>query len=316
MDEKRRILMIGNRNSGKTTYMASAYGMMKSGKYGFYVSGDKDSNEWLMHIYKGIKEGGYPLPTDKRNEFSFDLFYLNKKVLSFDWIDYFGGVITESAVEQLGKDIEDADAIMLFLDANALKNGDTQITQFRRIQALITEKLSQTDSLFDVIVVLTKYDTVGKDASFEDVCKPLGNFKACLDERENINFKIVPVSCTKNGFVNVDIPLIDILQSGLALRFYTHYYLMEEHKKRAIELNNKRSFLDWAVSKIFGAKTNGELCDEEIEALRKEAELAEELCEPTQQITDYLNNYSLVIPSAASQEAKSDNPRRSRFGNM
>lgn len=316
MDEKRRILMIGNRESGKTTYMASAYGIMKSGKYGFCVSGDEGSDEWLMHIYKEIKKGKYPFPTDKRSEFSFDLFYCQKNVLSFEWIDYFGGVITESAVEQFSKDIEDADAIMLFLDANALKNGDTQITQFRRIQTLITEKLSQTDSLIEIVVVLTKYDLIEKDVSFEDVCRPLDNFKACLEERKNINFIIVPVSCTKNGFVNVDFPLIYILYTGLLIKYFTHYELFKIHNQIATELHKKIGIMDWIYSKIFGKKTNSEMYEEERKVLEKEAELVEALYEPTNQIGDYLKNYPLVIPSSEIRTAKSDTHRRSRFGIM
>lgn len=316
MNEKRRILMIGNQFSGKTTYMASAYGLMRSGKYGFNVRGDDDSDEWLVHLYRGIKKGEYPLPTDKRSEFSFDLFYYHKKVLSFEWIDYFGGVITESAVEQFSKDIESSDAIMLFLDADALKNGDTQMTQFRRIRTLITEKLSDMDSLFDVIVVLTKYDLVEKEASFEEICKPLEQFKMALEGRDNIDFRIVPVSCTENGFVNVDLPLIQVLHKGLLYRYYIHHNSYEEHKTKALSLSNKLTVTDWLLSKIFGAKTNGELLNDEIEILTEEAQFLDELLEPTKQICDYLDNYPVVIPSGESKLEKSIDSRRSRFGNM
>ena len=316
MEGKRRILMIGNKNSGKTTYMASAYGIMKSGKYGFYVSGDEGSDEWLMHVYSGIKRGGYPVPSDKRSEFSFDLFYLNEKILSFEWIDYFGGVITDRSVEQLGEDIDSANAIMLFLDAEAMKNGDTRITQFRRIQSLITEKLSRTDSYFDIIVILTKYDTVEEDVAFEDVCKPLENFKACLEDRENINFKIVPVSCTQNGFVNVDLPLMEILYKGLLVRCLLHYGAFEEQREKVLRLNKKRGFFDWAISRLLGVKTNGEMCDEGLEVLKKEGELVSNLCGQIDKIKDYIEKYPVVIPSKKSLSEKKNKPANSRFGNM
>lgn len=112
MGAKTKILMIGNKDSGKTTYMASSYGLLKGGKFGFYVHADEDTDMQLNKLYASLQQGGYPAPTDKRGSFNFDLYYYHQQVLSFEWLDYYGGVINESKSEQLQNDMDDADAIM------------------------------------------------------------------------------------------------------------------------------------------------------------------------------------------------------------
>ena len=316
MDKQRKILMIGNKDSGKTTYMASAYGILKNGKFGFSVFGDDGSDAWLMNLYNQIKVGKYPIPTDKRSQFDFDLYYYQHKVLSFEWVDYFGGVITESKSEQLESDIDDADAIMIFLEASALLENQKSVTQFRRIQYLITNKLVEMDRHFDVIVVVTKHDMIGNKASFEDVCRPLNNLSSSIAGKENIYFRIVPVSCTANGFVNVDLPLIDILHTGLGMNYITHAAMVKENVDKATDYNNRRGVVDWAISRLFGVKTNGELAEEHMQTALKEKELCEKLETPFQKLSQYRENYNVEIPVAHTEPNYSTGNRRGRFGNI
>ena len=316
MDKKRKILMIGNWNSGKTSYMASAYGIMNAGKFGFYVYADEESDLWLKALFNEIKEGRYPLPTDKRGKLSFDLYYYQQQVLSFEWIDYFGGVITESKSQELAEDIDNADAIMIFLEATALAENKKSVTQFRRIQALIAEKLANMDRQFDVIVVITKYDLIGDSIPIEEVCKPLDNFAASLSNRDNIYFRIVPVSCTSAGFVNVDLPLIDILHTGLGIRYVAHGLRVKELAESAMDFNERRGLLDWTVSRIFGLKTNGELAQEKYRDALAEKALWEELELPFEKLCKYRENYQIEIPTNQTQSHTSTVARRSRFGDL
>lgn len=316
MDKQRKILMIGNKDSGKTTYMASAYGILKAGKFGFSVYGDDGSDTWLMKLYNQIRAGQYPIPTDKRGKFDFDLYYYQQKVLSFEWVDYFGGVITESKSEELMADIDDADAIMIFLEAPALAQNNKSVMQFRRIQYLITEKLMNMDRHFDIIVVITKYDLIGDSIPFDDVCKPLANLSSSLSGKEHIYFRIVPVSCTSNGFVNVDLPLIDILHTGLGMNYFAHGLMAKELAEKAQDYNNRRGVFDWAFSRLFGVKTNGELAEENYQTALKEIKLYEELETPFEKLSQYRDNYNVVIPKAQVSGKTIASKRRSRFGDM
>lgn len=316
MDKKRNILMIGNRDSGKTSYMASAYGIMNAGKYGFYVYGDDESDLWLKTIYQQIKNGQYPLPSDKRSQFNFDLYYHQTKVLSFEWVDYFGGVITEDRSEELMADIDHADAIMIFLEATALRNNDHSITQFRRIQHLITRKLMQTDRHIDVIVVVTKYDLIGESTSLDVVCKPLTNLFSSLSQRDNIHFRLVPVSCTASGFMNVDLPLVEILYSALLASYVHSTQKASVLTKNANYYAKRIGLFDWIVSQVFSLRTNDELAEEFYRKANEEVKLLEQMKEPFEKLRDYRDNYPAQIPIAIITQLGDSPPHRSRFSNL
>lgn len=316
MGAKTKILMIGNTDSGKTTYMASSYGLLNGGKFGFYVHADEDTDRWLNTLYTSIQQGGYPMPTDKRGSFNFDLYYYQQQVLSFEWLDYYGGVINESKSEQLQNDMDNADAIMLFIEAPALLHNQKSITQFRRILYLISNKLMNEERFFNVIIVLTKYDLVGNSAPYDEVCRPLEQFRESISGKGNIYFRIVPVSCTSKGFVNVDLPLIDILHSGLYIRCLSSLYGVQAQEKRFQEYNPKRGFIDWTISRLFGLQTNGEIADAALKEMQKQLELYKQLETPFEKLSQYRQEYQVVIPSLTTGECKKQESRRSRFGSL
>ena len=48
------ILMLGNKDSGKTTYMSSAFGLMEKGVSGFFIKTDTSSREWFHKLFQAI----------------------------------------------------------------------------------------------------------------------------------------------------------------------------------------------------------------------------------------------------------------------
>lgn len=316
MGAKTKILMIGNKDSGKTTYMASSYGLLKGGKFSFYIHADEDTDMQLNKLYTSIQQGGYPALTDKRESFNFDLYYYQQQVLSFEWLDYYGGVINESKAEQLQNDLDDADAIMLFIEASALLHNQRSITQFRRILYLISNKLMNEERFFNVIIVLTKYDLVGDSAPYDEVCRPLEQFRASISEKENIYFNIVPVSCTSKGFVNVDLPLIDILHSGLYIQCMSLLDEVQTNEERFQEYNSKRGIIDWTISRFFGLQTNGEIADAALKDMQKQLAIYKQLETPFEKLNQYRQEYQVVIPSLTTEVCKNQKSRRSRFGSL
>lgn len=304
MDAKTKILMIGNKNSGKTTYMTSSYGLLKGGKFGFYVHADEDTDMHLNKLYTSIQQGEYPAPTDKRDSFNFDLYYYHQQILSFEWLDYYGGVINESKSEQLQNDIDDADAIMLFIEAPTLLHNQKSITQLRRILYLISNKLINTKRFFNVIIVLTKYDLVGDSTPYDEVCRPLEQFRESISEKKNIYFRIVPVSCTSKGFVNVDLPLIDILHSGLHIQCLSRVYKIQKQQKKFQEFDKKRGIIDWMVCKFLDRQTNGEIADAARKEMQKQLELYKQLETPFKKLNQYRQEYQVVVPSLATGVCK------------
>lgn len=313
--QEMKILMIGNENSGKTTYMASSYGLMKEGKFGFYIRADDDTDVLLSKLYDGIKNGDYPLASDKRRSFEFNLYYYQQPVLSFEWLDYYGGVINEAKSEQLMTDMDEADAVMLFIEADALLHNNRKVTQLRRILYLIGKKLMEVNHFFNVILVLTKYDMVGISASPEDVCRPLLPFSESIQDKKDVYYRIVPVSCTSSGFVNVDLPLIDILHSGLGIKCLGYISAAKAQYDRAIEYNGKRGIVDWAFSRFFGFQTNGEIAEEAEKNMQKQFALYEQIKGPFDKLDQYREDYEIKIPQRVTAgRLNKKRTRRSRFG--
>ncbi len=79
-----RIVEIGHTGVGKTTYMATLYGIQQEGIEGFSLKAQNSSDhERLIELAKNISQGIYPSATDQRREYNFYLQYENKNIFSF-----------------------------------------------------------------------------------------------------------------------------------------------------------------------------------------------------------------------------------------
>lgn len=310
-----KILMIGNKESGKTTYMASAFGKMNNGISGFYIHTDSTTKDWFQRVYRQISNGSYPVATDKRGSYHFQLYHNQKNVLDFDWIDYNGGIITDTSIEELSSDIDSADGMMIFLDSVALLNNKMSTHRFRRIIALVTEKLEKNDNpLFSLIIVLTKYDKIPSNITFEQVKKPIQAFVDCANENDKLYIRVVPVACSQEGFYNVDLPLLDILDSGLKLSYIIAGLEAQAYVEKAQGYIKRTGLIDWGISKLFGVKTNGELATECATLAQERYELFQSLEGPTEDLANYVSNYRINFPhSNVDTERKHNNRRNSRF---
>ena len=311
-----KILMIGNKNSGKTTYMTSSYGLLRDGKFGFTVSAESDIDSMLINNFCLLRDSGkYPSPSSSRQVYEFVLSYSGKPILNFEWLDYYGGIINDTKTNELPNDIEGADAAMLFVEGKALLQNDREVTQLRRILYLIGRKIinRNKERLFTVIVVVTKYDEVPASASFEEVCRPLGDFLEAVKGKEGVYCSVVPVSCTSRRFVNVDLPLIDVLDSGMATKFFGHASAAYDHYMNGQKLQERVGFFRRTLE-IFVPFID---YDEDVRARREYGEaieyinLMEEIQEPFEKLREYRNSYSIVLPNRYSLAGKS---RREQFG--
>lgn len=306
-----KILMIGNKESGKTTYMASAFGMLNDGVSGFYINTDTPTKQWFQRLYKQIDSGYYPDATDKRGSYHFQLYYNQRSVLDFDWIDYNGGIITDTSIENLKKDIDSADGMLIFLDSEALLNNDIATHRFRRIIALISEKLESEDSLlFSVIIVLTKYDKLPAGTGVESVTESISPFIDDVKENDKLYIRVVPVSCSGKGFYNVDLPLLDILDSGLKLSYLMAGVEANYYAAQAVDYAKKIGMIDWIGSKLFGAKTNGELSTEYRDKALERLNLVETIKMPVGKLADYVANYVVTYPKGCSISEKTAEKQR------
>lgn len=295
-----KILMMGNKESGKTTYMASAFGLLENGQNGFYIKTDSSSTTWFKTLFRSIRQGDYPNLSDKRNSYNFELYHHQKKVLDFEWIDYYGGVITEASADKLTSDIDSSDGMIIFLEATALMAKDNSVHQFRRILALITKKLANSDvGLFTIIVVITKYDAIANGIAYERVVEPLNEFLSSTDENDSIYARVIPVSCTKNGFYNVELPLLDMLDSGMKVSYLSAIAEAKQYADKWSDFSDRIGILDWAVSRLTSQPTNGEIADKYRQKALQKIDLFKSIEEPMKRLSDYVANYSIQLPQSS-----------------
>ena len=107
MSREINITILGASQSGKTCYMAGMYDIMSYGFSSFTLSTDTDTERRLERIWSGIETsedersfpGGTPLSTDYR----FSLRHASKEIVSYDWHDYRGGLLTAKNEQLTGQ---------------------------------------------------------------------------------------------------------------------------------------------------------------------------------------------------------------------
>lgn len=312
-----KILMIGNKDSGKTTYMASAFGRLYDGVAGFRIGTDRETKRWYERLYDLIESGGYPDATDKRESHYFQLDYRGESVLGFEWMDYHGGVIGELDAGQFMRDIDRADGVMLFFDADALYHGDQRAHRLRRILSLLTQKLGSVSApLFSAILVVTKVDLLPSVEAYQDAVAPLRAFMENVKDTDRVYARMVPVSCSRGGFYNVELPLLDMLDSGLKSAYVTAIAKAKGHAQRAADYRRRSGILNWAASVVHGTVTNAEMAEVEMLGAQKQAALFQSIEHPMEQLSQYVDSYQVTWPSNVGGEDYRTRQKKRNAENM
>ena len=119
-----KYMMLGMSSAGKTCYLAAMYATMATGIDGFtLVTEDMVRNQFertIREIRKQIGPERFPLPTTDTTPktYEFKLSYETKKIISFEMIDYAGGVLEARAgiYEQIKNNISESTALYIFID--------------------------------------------------------------------------------------------------------------------------------------------------------------------------------------------------------
>lgn len=297
--------MLGHTGVGKTTYMASLYGVMQQSVEGFRLKAVKleDHKRWV-EIADRIQQGDYPVATDQRQEYNFSLRYQGRNILEFTWADYRGGAIRETQDSEQAKalleDLKTADGIMLFCDCHALLEGDTRSNQIGRMTALTSQALGELNRPMSLAIVLTKTDLV---TNFQaDLLKSLNGFITAVNASEFVLGALIPIACGKQ-LRNVSIPLLFVLYTTVVFQAAATYAAAESHEEQAKSYETlSKGFVgtfDWIVSKISKESTYKELADREREqALAKQRQF-EDIREPAMSLHHYVQKLPLIQPELA-----------------
>ncbi|MEI6605221.1 MAG: hypothetical protein WCP35_07915 [Verrucomicrobiota bacterium] len=236
--------MLGHSGVGKTTYMASAYYGLNNGPlffrkkdfFGFGVSSktNADHNR-LLELGKRISKGVYPSATDQRTNYDFWLTFVRPGIIfnkrenlqQFVWSDYRGGALqektsTSEAVTLLLQDLSEADAIIVFADADALQvSGAVNVhKEIQRLSSILIRAVTEASKSISVVIAFTKVDLLPKSRSINnDILSHFNGLFDIIKASDKIIGTYLSVSCGEQPH-NTHYPLLFVLSCHYCMRYY------------------------------------------------------------------------------------------------
>ena len=291
------ILMLGHSGVGKTTYMASMYGLMQAGVERFSLAPKyiRDHDD-LVSLARDIQRDTYPPQTAVKSSYEFWLKYDGQRFFPFTWSDYRGGALIEHSssddARQLVRDLSKCDGILVFCDSEQAASRRGAGRDIRRMTSLIGEALSQIKRPIPIGIVFTKSDLVKEIdehmwASVEGLCQ-------VVDASENPAGVVIPVACGSRP-ENIELPLLFLLYYGVAL---THNALFEQMEEDELEGDHYTqeaaehpiwNFIDG----IFG-DSDSDRAVEAYERVEQKWAKLEPLIEPCQSLGQYLEERGIL----------------------
>lgn len=286
------ILMIGHSRSGKTSYMAALYKEYGENSGGYGITTTTSERERLSVLANNIAKGYYPKGTDIASEYEFWLKIDNKKIIPFNWYDYRGGVLSENSknsaeARMLIQKIEDADALIVFLDGEKIKSEtnedleDDYDTILWAIQKAISAK-NLNNCVFPISFVVTKGDYFGfgdpimiqnGQKYYNPDFKGLDYFIPFFDTiGKNKKIQGLLCKCTifNSCIYNVFPPLITSLYFGM--NSYINKRI-DIHNQEVERYNNYNpNVVDDVWTWLFGGDSQRELAEKSLKKIKKEKE--------------------------------------------
>ncbi|MFB2891587.1 CHAT domain-containing protein [Aerosakkonemataceae cyanobacterium BLCC-F50] len=171
-----KFTMLGTTGAGKTCYLIGMYAFMQTGISGFSLSSkeldiDLEIDELCKRLNTFKGEEWWPLPNSAEvKNYGFNFNHSYRPIISFDWLDYRGGAIsdrsTEPDVQKLVEHISDSSCLFLCISGEDLcKKVDYSTViriQSNRINHFIVKIGSKykpnCNQPFPVVIVITKSD--------------------------------------------------------------------------------------------------------------------------------------------------------------
>ena len=238
---------LGMSGSGKTNYIVGMYYVMASGEKGWTVmTGDKPTQdrlgrwtEQLDNVDLGTGKFIEGNRDDRTESFCFGLHYINKPIMSFDWIDYAGKIFKQSADEvfnEIEQSIIKSTAIYIFIDGEELcvEEKAKKIRRVRNhcsryIQPCITTFVEHHDYMPPIVFVVTKSDLCKKYTTTEEMREILSESFSSLfyDSQAEIYITAVTLGdeIAENDYtgecdpINMEIPLFIGIHHELVRRY-------------------------------------------------------------------------------------------------
>ncbi len=233
-----KVLMLGDSQVGKTTYMGAMYNVMADGE-GYHIRATYDGErETLERLGRLVRHGGYPERTAVRSDydFKFCLKYENTTfdMIDFRWIDYRGGAIYQTTDDPIARDlaayIENASALIVFWDTTLLNSSRPNVLrQWRRIAQFIMKFAARANEKnpLSLTILLTKADLFDGDDWTETVVgRKIFEFIKTFSGNSYLHGMLAFSAINRNSEGNVLFPFVHSMRFGLNAeikRLYDEY---------------------------------------------------------------------------------------------
>lgn len=257
-----QITILGMSGAGKTCYLLGLYYKMGSGLRGYTITTDEDTDVQLRDRYAKLcdasleKQQRFPAGTDNISKYEFDLQYGYNTIMSFDWVDYPGGLLDRKNsgsledYEDVKKAINNSSSLFICVDGSLLSGDDVdeKIDNVRDkcsnvINTFFTEYFKSNNSLPPTAIIVTKYDICKDDTDEEELCEIIEEAFSPFFVKNNTEkvVTIIPVSIGTNIMdddysgkmkpLNIHLPIFMGIWFALSKKIQDHVKEMQNQEK-------------------------------------------------------------------------------------
>lgn len=213
-------VMLGLTGSGKTCYLLGMYKRMLAGIKGFTLTTDDDTDVDLRQRYARLNDASlgpdrFPRPTDQAEVLNFTLNYAYSSIMSFDWIDYPGGLLKEKGsgnseqYAKLSSYVKDSGCLFICVDGELLQGYDDNEDKSELIQdncsslinPFLAAYLHENKYLPPTVIIVTKWDLCAEYVSDDDLAEIMKDAFSPLFVKKNdgnLFVTVLPVSLGAN----------------------------------------------------------------------------------------------------------------------
>lgn len=292
--------MLGDSMVGKTSFMTCSYGLMRKGIENFSIDSttDEQREKFDKLIKNFIKNGTYPAATDKQLTYEFNFFNNDDYVMTFKWTDFKGGIVNEDDdnenVKELKGGIKEADAVLLFIEAEKLLNdSDTQM-EVMTLHYYLNECASANNKALTIMPLFTKFDLAMQHADnldnlWERLTEPFAELKKTADLNDNITFAPMPIACAPHCMMHLDCVMLFLMAKGIDLHYLNDSEVIKTKLKRAESEWNNGS----AIADFFGLSEKRANARRIISELKPKVEMLERMEKAHGRLVKFLENYKM-----------------------
>jgi len=175
------ITALGNKGSGKTTFLLGMYADLSAGRKGYFLNAtNPDADLALASKWDKLLDDGVLPPPNLADNIPYEFLFLDgtRPLLGVDWLDYRGGALEDEVgaasgdVPELHKRLNKSDTIYLVVDGgylvrpveNHTRAGIMRMGGLRRMTSLLQTAIRAREASGDlapsIVVLITKADLI------------------------------------------------------------------------------------------------------------------------------------------------------------